>query len=72
MQLKLFCAIFKIQKGSFDIVYIQSTKFFFFLTPLVGSEISVLYFDYINYQGLFITILNKTVNFEYHTWVKVS
>jgi len=33
MQLKLFCAIFKIQKGSFDIVYIQSTKFFFFLLP---------------------------------------
>lgn len=62
MQSKLFCAIFEIQKGSFDIVLFSLC--FFFLTPLVGSEISVLYFDYINYQGLFITILNKTVNFE--------
>jgi len=54
------------------ILCIYSPLSFFFLTPLVGSEISVLYFDYINYQGLFITILNKTVNFEYHTWVKDS
>lgn len=63
MQSKLFCAIFEIQKESFDIVY--TVYVFFFLTPLVGSEISVLYFDYINYQGLFMTILNKTVNFEH-------